>query len=384
MPKTTATLLRTLGVAFLLALPIAAGELFLRTRFGETPYSPGARMQAVQDHLALHPDVGFLWKPDIAASDGVLLPWYDQVVEPLSTDAWGFRNATRAIAWRREGRPVDVVGLGDSFMHDAAYAFHELFGQRGLFYYNLAMHRHSPPQYNRIFADWVARLRPRAVVYGVFENDFREARDFEAWRASGQDWFSYHSGTWAGPPVATGAATRFARRFFPGGYGFYRSVTRHGRARREAHWLEDEGVDALTAYAIEAVAIARDQGAALLLVMIPSRATVLEAPTPEAVAMAEVRADLASRGLAVLDLTPVFQSAPDPASLYYRIDAHWNARGIRVAGDAILAALSGSLEAESDQEPPVAGNLGAAWSNGPRGSASRAARLARSVSPSRP
>jgi hypothetical protein len=363
MPETTATLLRTLGVAFVLALPIAAGELFLRARFSETPYVPGARMQAVQDRLALDPDVGFLWKPDIAASDGVVLPWYDQVVEPLTTDAWGFRNAPRAIEWRSEGRLVDVVGLGDSFMHDAAYVFHELFGQTGLFYYNLAMHRHSPPQYNRILADRVATLRPRVVVYGIFENDFREARDFEAWRASGLDWFSFHSGTWAGPPVATGAVTRFARRSFPGFYGFHRSVTRGGRARRDARWLEDHGAAAMTAYLVEAAAIARDQGTTLLLVTIPSRTTVLEAPTPEAVSMAEVRADLASQGVPVLDVTAAFHAAIDPSTLYYRIDAHWNERGMLVAGFAILAELRGLLEGAlggaTDQESPVAESPGA-------------------------
>ena len=223
------TPIRALLLALAFVLPVVASELLLRARFADTPYAPGPRLLAVQSQLALHPRVGFLWKGDIERSDGVLLPWADQVVEPLSTDSAGFRNHPRAIAWRKQGRRAHVIGLGDSFVHDAAYFFFELFAERDLFYYNLAMHRHSPPQYNRIFEEYAASRRPDWVVYGVFENDFREALDFEAWRASSRDWFSYHSGTWAGPPTSGSALLRLLRRGFPGATSLIRSFCARSR-----------------------------------------------------------------------------------------------------------------------------------------------------------
>ncbi len=140
---------RILLVVVLCLVPLAASELFLRARFGESPYAPGEQLRKVQSYLRLHPTIGFRWKANIDTGDGVRLPWADQIVEPLSTDEVGFRNLPQAIAARNE-RTIDIIGLGDSFVHDAAYVFHEFFWDRGLFYYNMAMHRQCPPQYNLI------------------------------------------------------------------------------------------------------------------------------------------------------------------------------------------------------------------------------------------
>ncbi len=378
MRESIATPLRALLIAFAVALPIAASELLLRARFAETAFVPGAHMRAVQQLLALHPEVGFLWKPDIRVSDHVLLPWNDQVVEPLSTDGWGFRNAPAAIAWLDEGRPVDVVGLGDSFMHDASGVFAELFATRGLFYYSLAMHRHSPPQYTRILDAYAVALKPFSLVYGLYENDFREARDFHTWERSGLDWFEYHSGTWAGPPIANGAATRFVRRHFPGSYGFYRDLTREGRARREAELLAAEGPAALREEVLRAAGLAREHGIRLLVVLIPGKRSALEGATPEFVLLELLARQLRGADLRVLDLLPILADpARDPESLYYRVDSHWNARGMQVAGEAILDSLAASSGGGPDQ-----GAVRGA-SKGPRALARREARSAALESPAR-
>ena len=347
MSASTRTLLRVLPISVALALPLIASELFLRSRFGDTPYVPGPRLLAVQSQLALHPDVGFLWKGDIDVSDGVLLPWNDQIAEPLSTDPDGFRNHPRAIAWRSEGRRVNVIGLGDSFVHDAAYRFHDLFGQRGLFYYNMAMHRHSPPQYNRILEAYAAPQRPDWVVYGVFENDFREAIDFEQWRASGRDWFSYHSGTWAGPPVGASAWVRGVRRLLPGAYGFTRSLTSASRRRREQGRWEQEIPGNVVSYVLSGAEIARAHGIRLLLVLIPAKTTLLGGASEESRLVDGLLDGLDGAGLSIVDLRSTFADpARNPESLYYRIDAHWNAEGMRVAGEAILEALAGAPDGE--------------------------------------
>ena len=52
-------------------------------------------------------------------------------------------------------------------------------------------------------------------------------------------------------------------------------------------------------------------------------------------------------GLSILDLRSTFADpGRNPESLYYRIDAHWNAEGMRVAGEAILEALAGAPDGE--------------------------------------
>jgi hypothetical protein len=331
-------LLRILLAAFAIALPIASAEFFLRTRFAETPFVPGSRLLKVQSYLRLHPTLGFLWKGDIAYDDGVLLPWRDQVVVPLSTDSAGFRNHPRAIAALEGKRQVDVIGLGDSFLHDCAYIFHDLFEQSGFFYYNMAMHRHSPPQYNLILEQYAAALRPRWVVYAVFENDFREAVDFERWKASGIDWFSYHSGTWAGPPVDASRLGRLMRRSFRGGYGFYRSLTRDSRQRREG--LSWQIPAELRSYVLEASEIARSRGIRLLLVLVPSKTTAIQGSSDESLLYDQLLRDLREAAIPTLDLRQSFaESDRDPASLYYRLDAHWNPDGMRAAGEAILARI---------------------------------------------
>ena len=341
MKPSSQTLLRILLAAFAIALPISSAEFFLRTRFAETPFVPGSRLLKVQSYLQLHPTLGFLWKRDIAYDDGVLLPWRDQVVVPLSTDSAGFRNHPGAIAALEGDRRVDVIGLGDSFLHDCAYIFHDLFEQRGLFYYNLAMHRHSPPQYNLILEQYAAALRPRWVVYAVFENDSREAVDFERWKASGLDWFSYHSGIWAGPPVDASRLGRLLRRSFRGGYGFYRSLTRESRQRRERAELSQQIPANLRSYVLEASEIARSRGIRLLLVLVPSKTTAIQGRSDESPLYDQLLRDLREAAIPTLDLRQSFaESDRDPASLYYRLDAHWNPDGMRAAAEAILGALA--------------------------------------------
>lgn len=355
MKRSSQTLLRVLLAAFAVALPIASAEFFLRTRFAETPYVPGSRFLKVQSYLRLHPSLGYLWKRDIAFEDEVLLPWYDQVVVPLSTDSTGFRNHPRAIAALEGKRQVDVIGLGDSFIHDCAYVFHERFERSGLFYYNMAMHRHSPPQYNLILEQYAAPLRPKWVIYGLFENDFREAVDFQHWRASGLDWFSYHSGTWAGPPVSASRPGRWLRRGFPGAYGLYRSLTREARKRREREEFSRRIPAEVRSYILEAREVARARGIRLLLVLVPSKETAIRGSSDESLLYDQLLRDLREEAIPTLDLRETFaEPSRDPASLYYRLDAHWNPQGMRVAADAILGALAETGSAASGVQASMA------------------------------
>jgi hypothetical protein len=132
----------------------------------------------VQSLLRTHPTLGYLWESNLSLPAGT--PWMDQVPRALTTDAMGFFNHPTAISRRAADEHVNIVGLGDSFVHDAANTFYQFFDRHSLFYYSLAMHRHSPPQYNIILRDYAVPLRSDWIIYGLYENDFDEAEDFEA------------------------------------------------------------------------------------------------------------------------------------------------------------------------------------------------------------
>ena len=85
------------------------------------------------------------------------------------------------------------------------------------------MHRQGPPQYNRILESYAVALKPDMVIYGLYENDFFETLDFEAWLNSGEDWFTYHSGYWCGPASDIPVTVRLFRRYLKGCYSGYRS-----------------------------------------------------------------------------------------------------------------------------------------------------------------
>ena len=100
---------------------------------------------AVQGLLSLNPYVGYLWKSNLNVMFPKRLQWLDIDVEgivpkPLVTDQYGFRNDPNAVT-RLEDRPPDIIGLGDSYINDAAYEFFNYFEQNGYYYYNMAMHR---------------------------------------------------------------------------------------------------------------------------------------------------------------------------------------------------------------------------------------------------
>ncbi|MBN2307474.1 MAG: hypothetical protein JXR94_00800, partial [Candidatus Hydrogenedentes bacterium] len=219
---------RWANLALLIVAVLAGGaicEAVLRHRYAHLIYTPRPEVQAVQAYLELDPDLGFTWRPNVRADEQVVFEVADVEFEPLTTDEHGFNNAPGALAERRAGRSrFDMVGVGDSFMEHACRGFHDAFEAAGLAYYSLAMHRHSPPQYNVALREYALGLEPAWVVYGLFENDFAEAHDYEDWRGTGLDWFAYHSGTWCGPPVGTNRVGRAARRYLRGFYSFYRVV----------------------------------------------------------------------------------------------------------------------------------------------------------------
>jgi len=85
------------------------------------------------------------------------------------------------------------------------------------------------------------------------------------------------------------------------------------------------------------VAAARELDAEPVVVFIPSRASATGPLTAEAGAYDGLLAAMKEMGVATIDLRPIFREHSKPASLYYEEDAHWNADGMALASDRILA-----------------------------------------------
>ncbi len=322
------------------ALILALAELPLRLRYAEPHRTPTPEILAIQAHLRLDPAIGFAWNINVAPEQDIVLEVSDAEFRPLSTDDSGFINHPSAIADRAADEAVDIVGLGDSFIEHASHNFYEFFKSKGLAYYSMAIHRQAPPQYGLILEDRALPLSPKWVLYGLFENDFMETADFDRWRASGVDWFTYHSGTWCGPPIPTNALAQFRDRHLMGYSGLYRVL--HTRLRGEKMTVSgptQEEVQRVVEEIRRASDLAAAHGAAFALVLIPSRATALDGPTLESEAYSAVLRELGDAPMTIIDLRAPFIEHADPASLYYAIDAHWNENGMALAADAILEAL---------------------------------------------
>lgn len=326
-------------------------EFLARLLLRESPYLPKRKIQAIQNYVAPHPRLGFLWKRNILYSDNVLLPWNDQVVTPLSTDSNGFRNHPKAISLPEEKRHINIIGLGDSFMHDAAYLFHELFLEHGFFYYNMAMPRHCPPQYNLVLRDYVISLKPDWIIYSIYKNDFSETIDFENWKESGHDWFTYHSGSWAGPAIdksGTGLEL-FLSRYLKGCHAFYRTIRYKYLNLRERIFSHKQNQGAVSEdylkqmervrfYIIQAHRIARSNNIKFLLLPIPDKATMISRNYNRKIfydKFLKFVQDL-DPDIQILELYEKFDEVPEVQTLYYKIDSHWNANGIKTAAEAIL------------------------------------------------
>jgi hypothetical protein len=317
------------GVAAFMSL--AGAEFVLRFFASRSTYEQ--QVGKVQSLLRTHPTLGYLWESNLSLPGGT--PWMDQVPRALTTDAMGFFNHPTAISRLAADEHVNIVGLGDSFVHDAANTFYQFFDRHSLFYYSLAMHRHSPPQYNIILRDYAVPLRPDWIIYGLYENDFDEAEDFEAWRESGVDWFAFHSGTWAGWPTGGGAFDRLTQRYIPElRRRFLRACDRYGFLRAP---MAQSG-ERVATKVVSALDIANQMKSNFLLVLIPSKKTVIGGVSPQAPLYADLLNRVRPRtDLRILDLAPRFRTCcGDPVSLYYKIDGHWNEAGMTEGAKAIL------------------------------------------------
>ncbi|MDW7772690.1 MAG: hypothetical protein SCH71_07340 [Desulfobulbaceae bacterium] len=295
-------------------------------------------------NLRTDKDVGFLWKSDLLIPVEDNPGWYDQEKFPIITDENGFFNPREAISRKRSQDPVNIVGLGDSFMYGATYEFYEFFKENGLFYYNMSMSRHCPPQYNIILQRDALPIKPDWVIYGIYENDFDETIDFENWQKSHTDWFTFHSGTWFGSAVELPLWRAFLEKYAPGismlekrvrrQFGFLGPVS-YRKVQTES-LTEKEKSEKVYTYIEKAYADASAAGISFLCLLIPVRDVNSEGRSARDYNYDFIYEKLTGNGIPVLDLRPIYNNYPDRKDLFYKMDAHWNRKGMELAEKAIL------------------------------------------------
>ena len=289
------------------------------------------KIQVVQRYLVLNDDVGFLWKPNQSVALVEKDRWLNARLEgippepPLAIDDYGFPNNPAAIEALKTNTP-DIIGLGDSFIHNGANLFFRFFQKHGYFYYNMAMHRQCPPQYNAILARYAINHRPKHILYGVYVNDFEETEDFRQWKQSGLDWFTYHSGIWCGPPVKSKGARE--------------PVTAKDR---------DATLRDVLGCILNANELCRTNGIELTLMLIPSKDYVVSkcrSDPYETTFYDTLQNDASRAGIRVIDLRDIFVMENNPASLYWKLEGHWSHHGMDVAATVYLRALQAARAPE--------------------------------------
>jgi hypothetical protein len=306
-------------------------------------------IKSIQAQLIPHPRLGFLWKPNIDTEDNVIVQWGDTPAGALSTDEYGFVNAPDAIALKNANTPIDVIGIGASFMGGAQGLFHEYFWLKGLFYYNMAQSRFTLPNFNAAIKEYAIPARPRLIVYGLNEASFYMIDDFEQWRKSGMDWFSFHSGSWCGPAIKTGmpyAQLRLCRPVFALYVAlertlFKKTIDRPDEQRKRVL------VEHTFRYITEAYETAGKNDIGFVVLFIPDKSRMIGGPSPNLFIFERIAPRLKEAGIPFIDLRDAFARAGDPRDLYFSIDNHWNRKGIYIAAREILKFASDHFAADN-------------------------------------
>lgn len=245
--------------------------------------------------------------------------------ELTQADEFGMRNARESLAWDR----VDVVGVGDSYVDIAYRVFFDHFKSQGVKYRSLAIFGYGPANYNVLMKEFGAKLKPKVYVYSTYlGNDPGDVRRYETWRASGKGWYE-HNGGYVFPIERQGfvwgwhmfmsRAKSFARNLIsrtdPGSYGALRS------------FVKKDDAETVFEYVIQAKEIAKEQGAELLVVIIPR--TPGHKPILDPIA-SKVVALCAGKEIKCLDLDPAFGDV-GTRDRWFAPDGHWNEAGMHAA-----------------------------------------------------
>jgi len=314
--------------------------------------------------MVLDEELGFRYRPNLDIDFQC-----DQRLPPirLVTDDAGFRNRARI-------EKADVIMLGDSFADQAYPVWVEAFESRGLALYNLATQRYTTQHYHLAYRSHGAGKGARYVVVAFFMNDFWELPDFDRWRESGLDWFTFHGGTYGGEPIDRDLSLQQrARRLLERSVLFslidlsYKHLTYHGKYKgvrttfAPAYFVRrgiNEGSPAFRKTIDNIMAIevlSRERSSRIIVYLVPCKEHVLFefCPLPPGFTRESfheelngpydlLSATLADKGVICIDDRERFrETSARGEQLYPDNDLHWNEQGARVAADSILEAIAG-------------------------------------------
>ncbi|MBI3780350.1 MAG: hypothetical protein HY278_04725 [candidate division NC10 bacterium] len=251
-------------------------------------------------------------------------------------------------------RPLVGIALGDSFTFgmgvEAEEAWPEQLSQlAGRNFANLGVADYGPPQYTRVLGRYGLALRPKLVLYAIYENDLRDAILFAQWQKEGGG--PYDALRKKGLFAKWLSLARYSRLyqlllaqvFLPARRDpdFWRAAADQGRQLVEESDLPVEASKIAWGLVQEAILSAQrltqEKGATLVVLLIPSKGQTFQLGTRwgDELDRAVLRLCEAAR-LRCLDLRPRFQErALAGEQLYFRIDGHWNAAGHRLAARTI-------------------------------------------------
>ncbi len=348
-------------------LALGAAEVALRAIPGLMPETAAARARLFADLAGVrtrpHPYLGFLYPPRFQG-----LMRHGDARFTFRTDDHGFRNPG---PWPPR---ADVVVVGDSVTFgfgvpdDRGWVALLAGALAGPTVVNLALPGFGPLQYLRAYETFGAPLSPKVVLAGFFPaNDFWDTARFTRWLALGHQgdymlWRDFGV-TQVGAESAVGKllktsylytlawtllnpdrAQAYGRRTLVhevGGGRLVLLLDALPRLAEQARPSRPEFGEALGALA-RLDARTRADGGRLLVVLLPSKEYVY---LPLLGRMDEdpfepVRAELARRGLTVLDLTPDFRArAAAGERLFFTVDGHPNERGYALIADVVARYL---------------------------------------------
>lgn len=310
------------------------------------------------------PELGFRYAPDyrgtISRSD---------LSFTFTTDEHGFRNPG---PWPESSEVVlvgDSMAFGYGVEDDEAWAsrVRRELGGTGLI--NLGLPGMAPQQYLRTLEAYGLGLRPEVVLFSLFPgNDLGDAANFQSWLDSGRPGSFLD---WGYRAQGTGISGMLERSYL---FWLVRDAARVLGTRLESTTLElDEGPlqlapslyagdaaelrDDAPAFSLvmsavlEAQAKAREQGARLVVLLMPTKEhvylpTIGEEPLQR---IGRFEQALQQRGVETLDLTPALREAAQAGErVYFEIDGHPNRRGNElIASEVVRFLRTGPLASRS-------------------------------------
>jgi lysophospholipase L1-like esterase len=328
------------AVSALLALALAA-EAALRLR----PPLAFEKRRALAGVGSVHPPGLLLPDPDLG---WVMAPDFEGA---CAGPGWTMSVRTNSLGLRDREFPPDpdrvrVVVLGDSYVFGQGVGPEEAFpkvaerilrgrGRGNVDVVNAGVAGYGPKEESGLMGRLWKSLEPRVVVLAFFEgNDLRDALSFPVPTRLGPDGI-LHRRT-SGPQ---GAPMTYLAAYVGMKIRFYQEKRETGRGMQEAR----RSIGSLNK-------LVGKLGGRFLLVLVPARRSS-RAARPALLRLydrllgvpgdvnAEMEAHAREEGIPVLNLSPIFDAAPDEETLRFRLDANLKPEGHALAGKALADAL---------------------------------------------